>query len=708
MGNKYIENEHYRIEFDEKQIIHVELKDDDSIHPVSEKGLFTVIQASGPKVSVGYCGEYLFDNQFSIFNYDSTHFTGTLKKINQTTLEARYDHSNFTFTAEIRLDKQDIVQKVSLVAKKETCYSIIARSWFSFEKVDYAQIPANVYRNPYVHAKSPVGLNASGYETTGTPILYQERTVPTPMTLTGKNGYYYTLFADKSLLGEYRRQKTGFGLVDYDGKACPIIAIYPFGSWNRSTKFNRLKPGKTMEGAVRLTISRDWFESYRHILRDEYGIRQKVAGLLGINRTSLTNMMLEEIEAGSKAKWRYDTYKGVPIGAPVYLPHPHLIKESSPYGIYLAMVISGRKDLKEKFIRLTEYHLARLDVKTGKVRSPLYDCGKHEFFQEPGSVTKAYLSVDSAGWIAENYRLYQVVKEPALKKRLYQGTIKAADFLLSIQKPNGEFPFGFAPDGKPYKREGYLRTFSGLMYAYMITGDRKYFNGTREGADWYVKHCIKGGKTYSLMGDSDYPRGVHSDAASLYDLALWAEVSSDKKLLKTVKEAVREYAPRVFINPMAANLEDAMIGMVPEHSHSCGSDSIWSGPVMLHYHIKLFAWYYLNFDDSLFYDLMAAGYYGKHKFRFNNIFGYYWLCKDTKNPQAIVNLHHPWWHLPHMLNFLKAHLGSEFTDIDWKFKKDGIEHRLLPITSKETQDTETLFVETIGRVSENLDKSDGR
>ncbi len=707
MVNNHIENQYYRMEFSEKQILNVRLKHDDSKHSVSNKGLFTVIQASEPKVGVGYCGEYLFDKQFDIFNYNPTHFTGRLRKINPTTLEAEYDHADFTFTAEISLDEQDIVQRVSLISKKKSYYCIVCRSWFSFDKVDYAQIPANVYRNPYIHAKAPVGLDASGYEVTKIPILYQERIVPTPMALIGKDGYYYTLFSDKGFLGEYRRQKSGFGLVDYDGKACPIIAIYPFGSWNRSAEFNNLKPGRKIEGAVRLSISRDWFETYRHILYDEYDMSNKLSGLIDINRASLTKMMLEEIGAGSKANWRYDTYNGMKIGAPVYLPHPHLIKESSPYGIYLATIISGRKDLNEKFIRLTEYHLARLDEKTGKVKSPLYDCGKHEFFQEPGSVIKAYLSVDSASWIRENYRLWQAINDPALKKRLYQGAVKAADFLLSIQRKSGEFPFGVTPEGRPYKREGYLNTFSGLMYAYLISGNRKYYQGAKKGAEWYIRNCIESGKTYSLMGDSDYPRGVHSDATSLYDLALWAQISSDKKMLDIVKTAVREYAPRVFVNPMAANPEDAMTGMVPEHSHSCGSDSIWSGPVMLHYHIKLFSWYYLNFKDSLFYDLMAAGYYGKHKFRFNNIFGYYWRCKDTKNPRAIGNLHHPWWHLPHMLNFLKAHLGSEFTDIDWKFKKNGIEYNLLPVDHDNLQGVEALSVDKIGRISRGIkeDKS---
>lgn len=118
---------------------------------------------------------------------------------------------------------------------------------------------------------------------------------------------------------------------------------------------------------------------------------------------------------------------------------------------------------------------------------------------------------ETTGYIIETLLDYHEICQECWMKNY---ALAAADWLVSIQKPDGSFPAGLGTKGSPSVFNSGMILF-GLERSFVFTGDQKYFDAAKKTADWLCGNL-------DLEGKWTIGAYVEGYVPSYYTRVIWA------------------------------------------------------------------------------------------------------------------------------------------------------------------------------------------
>lgn len=463
-----------------------------------------------------------------------------------------------------------------------------------------------------------------------------------------------------------RSWRTGLSHMTRDGRLCPT-AWHPVlgeeGSW--------LEAGGRTRFAFRYVLRRaDWYEVFRHVVYDIYGLKGELA--LRRSRISLSERLdaiCRYVCDDSLSLWRTERCAGVEIGAQAYLgsvvgSERDAMKNADAGAMWMLAAMTGDSLLRHgRLPYVRNFKLmqqgGRGDRNCGAALGQYYLSKKGTFVEEWGDhiepIGIAYYTLIDIG----NILLFEPC-DTLLREKLRAG----ADLLLSLQHPDGGFDVAYdkrTGEALFTDLEDLRPTFYGLLVAHRILGDRKYLDAALRGADWYVAYAVDRGRFLGVCGDARFINDF-ATVQSAQALLEAYEASGDGRYLDAALRAARFYACSVYTHPRSENalvrrkgreLRDwqlSQTGLCFEHGGSTGS-ATRSGPILLTSHCGLFARLTAMTGDSLFVDLARTAAVAREEFLDpeTKIATYYWTQFD-RGPGPFP--HHAWWQLGWIVDYL--------------------------------------------------------
>jgi uncharacterized protein YyaL (SSP411 family) len=137
---------------------------------------------------------------------------------------------------------------------------------------------------------------------------------------------------------------------------------------------------------------------------------------------------------------------------------------------------------------------------------------------------------ETTGYIIETLLdYYAVLQEDWLRDYALAG----ADWICTLQRPNGALPGGLGTEGKDSVFNTGMMLF-GLHRAYLFTQNHKYLNTTNRAADWLLE---------SLSSDATWKQGAYVEGyiPAYYTRVIWALLSLNETLQRAdIQDAMQK------------------------------------------------------------------------------------------------------------------------------------------------------------------------
>lgn len=578
----------------------------------------------------------------------------------------------------------DVVVEQVVIAKKDGFFSVSTPSLVTIDEsnLSWATVPG--YFQGSGLQKDSVLACAYGQGIPAFPVVYPERCASTLASVADtKDSVSVAVIAEPGLGRDpwetdkftHLPWKVGISHMNRKSAISPTLYVPVLGQPD-----SYKSAGDTIRFSFRFSVLKgNWFDNLQHAAMDVYRLGETLS--LRRNKQSLSSRveaMHRYLTDPKTSLWNLESYKGLKIGAQSYLGgvvgsngdamknadygamwmlgrmtgDPAINKGILPFARNFKLVQQQSEDGFFKGAAIGQYYLR-------KSRQFVEEWGE---FVEPVSLT--YYTMLDVG----NILLFNP-EDKDLQGRLRMG----AELLLQWQKGDGSWEVAY--DRKTEKPiftdlKDLRPTFYGLLVAYRVLGDKRYLDGARKGAEWYMREGVRKGSFIGVCGDARYAPDFATAQTSQAYLDLY-EITKERQWLDAAVLAGKIYTASVYTHPVPRTTkksvkgieredwEISQAGLSFEHGGIMGSAQR-HGPIQLASHAGLFVRIFGITGDSIFIDMARAAAIGRHAFvdEKTSVASYYW---NAMNKGAGPYPHHAWWQIGWITDYLlsEASLRSQ-------------------------------------------------
>jgi hypothetical protein len=416
-----------------------------------------------------------------------------------------------------------------------------------------------------------------------------------------------------------------------------------------------LQAGQTAVFRFRYSIqAKDWFPVFSHAVNDIYhfpemlNIQQSKRSLS--ERVGLMQLYLRDKKKSNWSTWQS---KGYEIGATG-------VKNADVGAMWMTANAGKDSVLQNRLPYVRNYKLAMQEMDPGFFQG----AGMGEYADEDGVESErgnyveplftTYYTLMDMG----NMLLFQP-NDPVLKERVKL----AAEKLIAWQHTDGGWDVAYDrfshkvtfPDLKDLRP-----TWYGLLIAHRITGEAKYLQAARKGADWLIKNGVNKGYFLGVCGDArniwDFATAQCSEAfLELYN------TTKEEKYKAAAIETAKIYSTSIFTQPVATtkmksvkgvqrqDWEISQAGLSVEHIRGTAA----GGPILISSFGGLFTRIFTLTNDSIFLYMARCAARGRDAFVDDNGQSiYYWNGLETVDKSARIFPHHAYWQIGWITDYL--------------------------------------------------------
>lgn len=562
----------------------------------------------------------------------------------------------------------DIQVEINVKAKLKGSYSIASPTLAVIDpkNLSWGMIPGNWYG----HEIQPDFNLATKYSQglPAVPYLAKERNTMTlsPM-LTTKNGVTLAVIPDPGMgANSYEKDsitkslnKLGMSTMDRHSQLTPVAYSPVLGQVG-----SLLQAGESYTFKFRYSVqAADWFPVFTHAVNDIYEFKN----MLNIQQekrslSERVNLMQGYLHNDKKSNWSTWDCNGLQVGANG--------QKNADVGALCMLAYAGNNTTQQKHLPFVRnYKLAIQETTPGFFNG----AAMGEYSDEDG------VSSERGNWVEPLYTTYYTLMDMGnmllfkpddqeLKARVKL----AADRLIAWQHADGGFDVAYDrfshqltfPDLKDYRP-----TWYGLLIAYRVTGEQRYLDAAKKGADWLVKNAVDKGFYLGVCGDGrniwDFATAQCSE--SLLELY---KVTNIEKYKNAAIEAAKVYSTSIFTQPIATrqikkvggverqDWEISETGLSVEHIRGTAS----GGPILISSFAGLFTRMFEITSDSLYLQMARCAARGRDAYvdGENGQSIYYWNGLETVAKSAKLFPHHAFWQIGWITDYLisEAHLRS--------------------------------------------------
>lgn len=594
-------------------------------------------------------------------------------------LAMRYDGKDLSVSEVWRLEGNEVCVRITLTAGRDGWYSISTPSVVTAKKdnLEFSLIPGVLHGD---HISDDFSRSyAYGWGVPPLPVIFRERSTATLSSIiTTKDGMTLAVTAEPGTAAEpwgtdnrnTSSWQLGLSAMNRKGQLCPTL-YHPVLGQDGSY----MKAGETRDFSFRLTFGKDgWWPVFNHVANDIYRFGDSLT--LRRNRRSLTDRLYaihRYVVNDSTSKWHTVEFEGDTIGAQeylggVYMANKDAMKNADYGAMWMLGAMTGDHLLTGKRLPYARNFKTRQQNSghgflAGASRGQYYLRDSRRFVEEWGPYTEPIATTYYALMDLGNISLFE--PDDAEIKSLIR---KSADWLLDVQKADGSWAVAYADEDNSEAftdLKDYRPTFYGLLIAYRVTGDSKYLDGAKRGADWLVDNAVGPQWWLGVCGDTRFAPDFATAQAAEALLELH-ELTGEKHYLDAAVKTARFYTTSVYTNPIASTrpltvkgkpMEQWQIttsGLSYEHGGIIGSTNL-HGPILLASHAGMFVRMYRLTGERIFLDMARAAAIGRDAFvdDATGVASYYWAAM---NRGAGPYPHHAWWQMGWITDYLMAEL----------------------------------------------------
>ncbi len=590
-----------------------------------------------------------------------------------------YDGDDFAMTEKWTLSGNEATVTMTLTPRRDGWYSIATPSLVAVspDRLDFALIPGVLHGDRVSDDLSRA--YAYGWGIPSIPVVFRERSTATLSSiLSTRDGLTVAVTAEPGTAAEPWATDTrntsswrlGLSAMNRAGELSPTLYHPVLGQDD-----SYIEAGDSREFTFRVTLGNNgWWPVFNHVANDIYRFGDTLP--LRHNRRSLTDRLYaihRYVVNDSTSRWHTVEYLGDTIGAQEYLGGVYMAKKdamkNADYGaMWMLGAMTGDSLLTHKRLPYAlnfklRQHNSDPGFMSGASRGQYYLRDGHRFVEEWGPYTEP---------IATTYYILMDLGNIALfepdNAEVRELIAASADWLLRTQKPDGSWAVAYADEdsSEAFTDLKDLRpTFYGLLIAYRITGDHRYLDGARRGADWLIANAVGPQWWLGVCGDTRFAPDFATAQAAQAFMELY-DVTADTRYRDAAIETARFYTTSVYTNPISTtrpvsvkgrDMEQWQIntaGLSYEHGGIIGSTNL-HGPILLASHAGMFVRMYRLTGDSLFIDMARAAAIGRDAFVDDptGVASYYWAAM---NRGAGPYPHHAWWQMGWITDYLLAEL----------------------------------------------------
>lgn len=592
-------------------------------------------------------------------------------------LTLTYESPEFTATQGWGLRGSDVAVTLTVTARRDGWYSAATPPVMTLrpDSLGFALIPGVLHGSSIARDFSLA--YAYGWEIPSLPVLFRERSASTLTSImTSRGGLTLAVTALPGTAaepwGDIARNtgawRLGLSAMTRDGLLSPTLYHPVLGR-----EGSYLKTGESLTFRFLLSFGHEgWWPVFGHVAEDVYRLGATLP--MRRNRRSLTDRLYaihRYVVNDSTSKWHTELFEGDTIGAQDYLGGVYMAKKdamkNADYGAMWMLgamtsdtLLTSRRLPYALNFKLRQ-HNPGPGFLEGASRGQYYLRDSRRFVEEWGPYTEpiatTYYLLSDLGNIAlfepDNLRVRELVRS-------------AADWLLRVQKPDGSWAVAYsdADSSEAFTDlRDYRPTFYGLLVAYRVTGDSRYLDGARRGADWLVENAVEPQHWLGVCGDTRFAPDFAAIQAAQALLELH-EATADSRYLDAALSAARFYATSVYTNPVPSDRpvtvkgrplsqwQITTAGLSYEHGGIIGSTNL-HGPILLASHAGMFVRLYALTGERIFLDMARSAAIGRDAFvdDATGVASYYW---DAMNRGAGPYPHHAWWQMGWITDYLLA------------------------------------------------------
>lgn len=590
-----------------------------------------------------------------------------------------YDGNEFAMKEEWTIRGNEATVTMTLTARRDGWYSIATPSLIAVgaDELDFALIPGVLHGDRVSDDLSRAYVY--GWGIPSIPVVFRERSTATLSSiLSTRHGLTVAVTAEPGTAAEPWGTDTrntsswrlGLSAMNRGCELSPTLYHPVLGEDG-----SYMHAGESREFRFRVTFGNDgWWPVFNHIANDIYRFGDTLP--LRRNRRSLTDRLYaihRYVVNDSTSKWHTVEYLGDTIGAQeylggVYMANKDAMKNADYGAMWMLGAMTGDSLLIQKRLPYAlnfklRQHNSDPGFMSGASRGQYYLRDSHRFVEEWGPYTEPIATTYYMLMDLGNIALFE--PDNAEVKELIA---RSADWLLRTQKPDGSWAVAYADEdcSEAFTDLKDLRpTFYGLLIAYRITGDTRYLDGARRGADWLIANAVEPQWWLGVCGDTRFAPDFATAQAAEALMELY-NVTADSRYRDAAIETARFYTTSIYTNPISStrpvrvkgrDMEQWQIntaGLSYEHGGIIGSTNL-HGPILLASHAGMFVRMYRITGDSLFINMARAAAIGRDAFvdEPTGVASYYWAAM---NRGAGPYPHHAWWQMGWITDYLLAEL----------------------------------------------------